>query len=250
MDRFSFAKRLAKKCGKIAMEDFKRSKSASYKKNSEIVTKTDKKIEKFIWNEIHRAFPNDSMLGEEFGLEKGSDNIWIVDPIDGTKNFYVGAPFFAISIAFYGEYDTFGVVYAPALGHFFYARQGEGAFENGRPIKCSSQDDLKKSLFIFCSGRDMKSRKRIGEIIGRITTKTNIRKFGSAAIETCYVASGRAEGFFAPGVHVWDVAAGAIIAREAGCTVSDMSGRRYGMNSNDFLVAGKVYKKILNLVRK
>jgi len=249
MDRFSFAKRLAKKCGEIAKRDFEKAKKFSYKKNSEIVTETDKKIERFIWKDIHKSFPEDSMLGEEFGLEKGSENVWIIDPIDGTRNFSSRIPFFAVSIGFYGEDDTFGIVYAPILNQFFYARQGEGAFENGKRIHCSDKTNLIKSVFLFCNGLDAKSRKRIGNILRKIVIKTNVKKLGSAAIETCYVASGRAEGFFVPGVHIWDVAAGAVIAKEAGCRVSDMNGKRFGINSDSFLVAGPIYRKSLNLVR-
>ncbi len=249
MDRFKFAIRLARKCGKIAKEDFEKSKKISYKKNAEIVTGTDKKIERLIWSEIHKAFPDDAMLGEELGLEKGSDNIWIVDPIDGTKNFSSGIPFFAVSIGFYGEDDVFGVVYAPMLRELYYARQGEGAFVNGKRIQCSKETNLKKSVFLFCNGLDHKSRRKLGSVLKKIVLKTNVKKFGSAAIETCYVASGRVEGFFVPGIHIWDVAAGAVIAKEAGCEVSDMHGKRFGMNSDSFLVAGDVYKKILRMIK-
>ncbi len=251
MNRFSFAKELARKCGGIAKKDFVSAKKISYKKNSEIVTSTDRKIERIIWREIHKNFPNDSMIGEEYGKRiKNLENIWIIDPIDGTRNFKSGIPFFAISISFYGEYDTFGVVYAPVLNEMFYARQGEGAFENGKRIKCSEEDNLKKSVFAFCNGLNKSSRKRIANILKKVLLRTNVRKFGSAAIESCYVASGRFEGMFLPGVHIWDVAAGAVIAKEAGCKVSDMNGKRFGINSDSFLAAGKVYNKILKLVKE
>jgi len=250
MNRFIFAKKLAKKCGRIAKKDFISKKEISYKKNAEIVTSTDKKIERFIWNEIHKNYPHDSMIGEEYGRKiKDYKNVWIIDPIDGTRNFESGIPLFAISIAFFGEYDTFGVVYAPAINQFFYARQGEGAFENGKEIHCSKEMNLKKSVFLFCNGLDIKSRKRIGNILKKIVLKTNVKKLGSAALETCYVASGRVEGFFVPGVHIWDVAAGMVISKEAGCKISDFKGNKFGINSKEILVSEpKIYNKIKKLL--
>ena len=182
----------------------------------DFVSNADTKAEKVIINELTKSRKNYSIISEEDGSKVNEDknNVWIIDPIDGTTNFLHGIPHFAISIALksYNEIVS-GVIYDPIKDEMFYAEKNNGAYFNNQRIKVSKKKNLENCLFATGSDNDEKNK-----------TKKNIkiRNFGSAALDMAYVAAGRLDGFFEKNLNIWDIAAGIIIIKEAGGIINDI----------------------------
>jgi myo-inositol-1(or 4)-monophosphatase len=182
----------------------------SIKGPSDFVSNADIKAEKTIIEELKKAKPNYSILSEEDGSEinKDSENVWIIDPIDGTTNFLHGVPHFSISIALKsGDEIISGLIYDPIKDEMFYAEKNNGAFFNNKRIRVSKKKEINNCLFATGGKEDSN--------IELIT-----RKSGSAALDMAYVAAGRYDGYFQNNLNLWDVAAGIIIVKEAGGTVN------------------------------
>ena len=179
----------------------------------DFVTNADIKAEKIIIEELIKSKRNYSIISEESEnkVENDKDNIWIIDPIDGTTNFLHGVPHFAISIALKTKNEIVsGVIYDPIKDEMFYAEKNNGAFFNNHRIRVSNKKELNSCLFAT-GGKD--SEKKID---------LNVRKSGSAALDLAYVASGRYDGYFQKNLNLWDVAAGIILIKEAGGIVSEI----------------------------
>ena len=191
----------------------------SIKGPSDFVTNADTKAEKIIIDELTRSRKNYSILSEESGSKenKDIDNVWIIDPIDGTINFLHGVPHFAISIALKSNNEIVsGLIYDPIKDEMFYAEKNNGAYFNNKRIRVSKRKKIEECL--FASGEiDNKNIKQ------KINTKLSIRKSGSAALDMAYVASGRYDGYFQKNLNLWDIAAGIIIVKEAGGQVNDLN---------------------------
>lgn len=194
---------------------------------TDMVTEFDKASEKLIVEGLCQQRPLDAIVGEEGTNVVGSSGItWHIDPIDGTTNFLYDLPAWAVSIgASDAQGPIAGVVYIPALGEMFSATRGGGAFLNGSPIRCNQITDVSHAL--VCTGfsyspeqRTIQSR-RVAKFIHLIR---DIRRAGAAAIDLCYVACGRIDAYFEENLHQWDIAAGILIAHEAGCTSGDFAG--------------------------
>ena len=191
----------------------------SIKGPSDFVTNADIKAEKIIIDELTKSRKNYSILSEESGLKENKDieNVWIIDPIDGTINFLHGVPHFAISIALKSNNEIVsGLIYDPIKDEMFYAEKNNGAYFNNKRIRVSKRKKIEDCLFAS------------GEIDNEnINQKTNakltIRKSGSAALDMAYVASGRYDGYFQKNLNLWDIAAGIIIVKEAGGQVNDLN---------------------------
>jgi myo-inositol-1(or 4)-monophosphatase len=182
----------------------------SIKGPSDFVSNADIKAEKIIIEELKKAKPNYSILSEEDGSEtnKDSENVWIIDPIDGTTNFLHGVPHFSISIALKsGDEIISGLIYDPIKDEMFYAEKNNGAFFNNKRIRVSKKKEINNCLFATGGKEDSN--------IELIT-----RKSGSAALDMAYVAAGRFDGYFQNRLNLWDVAAGIIIVKEAGGIVN------------------------------
>ena len=180
------------------------------------VSNADIKAEKIIIEELSRARKNYSILSEEDGSKVGKDknNIWIIDPIDGTTNYLHGVPHFAISIALKSNNEIIsGVIYDPIKDEMFYAEKNNGAYYNNQRIRVSKKKKLEDCL--FATG---------GNISEKNKTNTNIiiRGSGSAALDMAYVATGRFDGYFQKNLNIWDIAAGIIIIKEAGGTINEI----------------------------
>ena len=195
--------------------------------STDMVTEYDRSSERLIVDRILSARPDDAILGEEGADHSGTSGIeWLIDPIDGTTNFLYGLAGFAVSIA---ARDTdgplVGVVVIPSLGEVFSARRGGGAFCNGEPVSCSTTDRLGTALvatgFSYHPERRQRQAARVASIIGSIR---DIRRIGAAAPDLCYTASGRVDAYFEEYLNPWDLAAGEVIAREAGCRVGSLDG--------------------------
>lgn len=198
-------------------------RSVSDKAANDYVTAADKKAEELIESELRCTFPDDSFLGEEGGREGESDKLWIIDPIDGTVNFMNSFPCYTISIAFRDKDGMqLGVVALPRQNEVFSAMAGEGAFLNGERIHTEENADTKKSLALLVPPHRihqylddyMAKMRRLYEVI------SDVRSIGSAALSLCYVAAGRCDMYYEMGLHIYDIAAGALIVKEAGGTVT------------------------------
>ena len=185
----------------------------SVKGPSDFVSNADIKAEKIIIEELNKSKKNFSILGEESGsqLNKDQDNVWIIDPIDGTTNFLHGIPHFAISIALKSNNEIVsGLIYDPIKDEIFYAEKNNGAYFNNQRIRVSKKKELSSCLF-STGGKDKQNN------------DLNIRRSGSAALDMAYVAAGRYDGYFENNLHLWDIAAGIILVKEAGGIVNDIN---------------------------
>lgn len=232
-------------------ENFDRG-TVKLKAHHEIITKADLLSEKIIINKIKNNFPDHGILSEESGRTKSkSDFLWIIDPLDGTTNFSMHNPLWCVSIGLArGREVVLGVIYAPFLGELYVAEKGRGATRNGKKIKVSAR--AKKALHTFCHGReDGHIKKALKYYRRQKLNELDCRQMGSAAIELAYVAGGRTESLMIPGVNSWDVAAGALMAREAGGKVTDFNGRKWSLDSKDILASnGKIHKELLRTINK
>lgn len=192
--------------------------------DSDIVTVADKASEQIIINHIKNAYPAHAILSEEMGDNAiSSDYRWIIDPLDGTTNFSNGLPLFSVSIALeYCGKAIIGVVYAPYLNELFYATKGGGAWLNGNKIATSRKNSLAHSVVAtgFPVDKDRTNDNNLDNVTRVLPHVRGMRRLGSAAIDLCYVAAGFLDGYWEMNLHTWDVAAGRLIAEEAGAKCS------------------------------
>lgn len=214
----------------------------SMKGAGDFVSRADIKAESTIKETLMEARPAYGWLAEEGGEEKGSDGIhrWIVDPLDGTTNFLHGLPHFAISIALERKGEIVaGVIFDVAKDEMFVAEKGGGAFVNDRRLRVSARRDLGEAL--LATGVPFGARQTLPATLREFTRlmprTAGIRRFGSAALDLAYVAAGRYDGFWERELKPWDMAAGLVIAREAGALVQDLGGGDDMLSRGDVLAA-------------
>jgi len=262
MTRQQLAKKVAKEAGKYLLKGFFKfqPKEKSYKANRTTVTKYDKGAEKIILSAIKKYFPNDAILSEEAGANnKSSEYLWIVDPLDGTRNFTMRNPIFSVAIAVIHlpgkkierAIIQYGIVYVPVLKDLYEASAGKGARLNNKKIKVSKIAKLADAQHTFCHGQGSVYMSKSGRY-NLILKKKNIdaRQLGSAAIELALVASSRSESIVIPGANTWDVAAGVLLVREAGGKVTDIDNNMWRLNSRDMVATnGKVHKAVLKIFK-
>ena len=212
----------------------------SVKGPSDFVSNADIKAEKIIIEELSKAKKNFSILSEEYGskINKDKNNVWIIDPIDGTTNFLHGVPHFAISIALRTNNEIIsGIIYDPIKDEMFYAEKNNGAFFNNHRIRVSNKKEINSCLFAT-GGQD--DNKKIG---------LNIRRTGSAALDMAYVASGRYDGYFQKNLNLWDIAAGLILVKEAGGIVNEIDisqNKNIKITAASSAINDKMLKKLSN----
>ncbi len=249
------ARKAAKTAGKILNDLFGRVNKIVKKGEIDLVTEADLQSEEVIMKTIRHDFPQDSILTEESGSHKQLRNrVWLIDPLDGTTNFTHSFPFFAISIALEVDKEVvLGLVYSPRLGEHFEAVKGKGAFLNNHPIKVSQTRNLRESLlatgfpyYIY------KNPRGILELFEKMTVLVQgVRRPGSAAIDLCYVAAGRFDGFWEEGLNPWDTAAGSLIVTEAGGNVTDYQGFPYTPYQNNIMASNSlIYKAMLKVLNQ
>lgn len=223
------------------------------KGRNEFVTEIDHRAEQAICEVIHDFYPDHAVLAEERGQQGRHDFEWIIDPLDGTTNFIHGFPVFAVSIAVrHKDQLEHAVVYDPLRQEIFTASRGQGAQLDGRRIRVSRRLRLKDSLvatgFPYRLGQDdidgyMAMLKAV------LSESAGIRRPGSAALDLSYVAAGRVDGFWELGLKVWDIAAGALLIREAGGRISDFEGGdRYLDNGSVIAGNPKIYAALSKLL--
>jgi myo-inositol-1(or 4)-monophosphatase len=217
----------AKEAGEVLRKGFGWQHSVRYKGEVDLVTEVDEQAEQVIREILLGAFPTYGMLAEEGGTLVGEEDArWIVDPLDGTTNYAHGLPFFCVSVALErcGRV-VLGVVHDPMHEETFVAERGGGATLNGEPIKVSDTEELIRALIATGFPYDRAEMPEALELFGRFAATTQgMRRLGSAALDLCYVASGRLDGYYERGIWAWDIAAGNLILEEAGGKVTNYRG--------------------------
>jgi myo-inositol-1(or 4)-monophosphatase len=209
---------------------------------ADVFTEADVAAEQTVREILMRAQPRFGFLGEEGGLEPGSDpdHVWIVDPLDGTTNFLTGTPLFAVNIALARAGQVIaGVTYAPALDEMFHAESGGGAFLNGRQIRISARDNLGQAVLgVGIPFATKPHHDRFLTEMERLTTKVaGVRRLGAGALDMAWVACGRFDAYWEQDTSAWDMAAGAVIVREAGGVVTGTCGGKLDLMGRTVLAA-------------
>ena len=219
---------MARRAGEILRAGYEQEHQIAYKGTIDLVTEVDRQSERFLLEEVQRAFPGHQIISEEIGRVAGrAGDQWLIDPLDGTVNYAHGVPFFAVSIAYAHDGVTrLGAVYDPSRDELFSAELGEGAHLNGRRLHVSDTTELQKSLLVTGFPYDAWTTTRNNlDYFGRFTRLTQgVRRLGSAALDLCYVAAGRLDGFWELNLNSWDVAAGGLIAAESGAKITSIEG--------------------------
>ena len=253
-DFIAVARDAALKAGRMLRDNIHGIREIIYKGDINLVTEMDMRSEQTIVEMLRVAFPDHGIVAEEeTKLSNASDYTWIIDPLDGTTNYAHGYPCFAVSIALRHEDDVvLGVVYDPMRDELFAAQKGLGAYLNGKQIKVSQVDTLIKSLLAtgFPYDRKVSNKNNMNYFHGLLMASQEVRRDGSAALDLCYVAAGRLDGFWELKLKPWDVAAGSLVVHEAGGVVSDLSGNRFDMHGEEILASnGRIHRQMIDILQ-
>ena len=233
----SYVENLARQAGAILRAGYDKEHQVGYKGVIDLVTEVDHLSEKFLLGELQKDFPDHHIFSEESGIIQGNDeNIWYIDPLDGTVNYAHHIPIFCVSIAYASRSSAsrspsadlkLGAVYDPMRDEMFLAERGQGASLNGRSLHVSSVTELQRSLLVtgFPYNAWDTPQDNFANFVKFGKISQGVRRLGSAALDLCYVAAGRFEGFWEMALNPWDVAAGGLIAEEAGARVTDVQGQ-------------------------
>ena len=231
----------AEKASKTIIRDFGEVEKLQVSKKGphDFVTKTDKNVEKIIIEELSKTKNKYSILSEEIGIIKNKDkeNVWIIDPIDGTTNFLHGIPHFGICIALQSKNEIIsGLIFDPIKDEMFFAEKNKGAFLNNHRLRVSEKNSLEDCL--FSSNHE-----------GVKFSNFNIRYSGCAALDLAYVAAGRLDGFFQNSINLWDIAAGSLMVKEAGGIVNNIhefSNSNINIKASSDAINKKMLEKLKN----
>ena len=236
--------------GDILLSGFRsESTVVSYKCRTDLVTNIDNESEEYIVSSIQNRFKDHSVVAEEGrGRATESEFIWYVDPLDATNNYAHGIPFFCVSIGIYSRVEkriVSGAVFDPYHNEMFHAEKGKGAFCNGTPLRVSNISDLGVALLStgFPYAKDDMERNNLKEFNRFLPVIQCIRRIGSAALDLCYLASGRIDGYWEPLLKSWDTAAGSLIVQEAGGTVTTYDGSMYDPEFPQILASNSLLHK-------
>lgn len=243
------ARQAALAAGGVIREFLGRPAEVRTKGAADLVTEVDTRCEELIRGVLLGCFPSHAVLGEEGGGPRSLvDHLWLVDPVDGTRNFVHGYPWVGVSIALQvrGRVEV-GVVYDPVRDELFWAVRGEGAFLNGTRLSVSDTGELSDSLLLTGFNRfPQRQANLIAHLQGRCH---GVRRSGSAALDLCAVAAGRADGFWEWGLEAWDMAAGSLLVAEAGGTVTGVAGEPLDLHSPGILCTnGRLHRQLLDLL--
>lgn len=245
----------AEEAGKILLENFNKDFIIESKDSiSNLVTEVDKKSESKIIEIIKNDFPDDSILSEEIGSIEASSNCkWIIDPIDGTINYAHGIPLSCISIGVEKNGEIImGLVYNPMSGEKFFAEKNKGAYLNDNKISVTKENNLRKALLVTGFPYDSsRNPNKPVDVFGRfVMLDIPIRRLGSAALDLCWTACGRFDGFWEYNLNPWDTAAGFLILKEAGGLVTDFYGKDYSVYNKEILATnGLLHEDILKIIQ-
>jgi myo-inositol-1(or 4)-monophosphatase len=246
---------LARAAGKILRDGYEKDHDIQLKGVIDLVTEVDHQSEEFLLGEISRRWPDSRFVAEESGESGHGELIWYIDPLDGTVNYAHGIPIFCVSIACaWDDATRLGVVYDPMRDELFCAERGRGAQLNGRPLQVTRVAELRQSLLVTGFPYDTWTAKVNNlEYFGRFARLTQgVRRLGSAALDLCYVAAGRFDGFWELSLKPWDVAAAGLIAEQAGARVTNLQGKAdYLSPPLSILAAGpELYEKMVEVLNQ
>ena len=254
MKQLQTAKQAAYQAGQMIRSRIGKLKRVRYKGAINIVTDVDEKAEAMIVGLLKKSYPDYGILAEESPEQIKGDNKWIIDPLDGTTNFAHGFPFFAVSIALERAGETvLGVVYDPVRDEMFYAEKGKGAFLNKKRISVSTVNKMGQSFLATGFAYDFKAKKQnnLNHFSNFLMVSMAVRRAGAAALDLCYVACGRFDGFWELGLSPWDTAAAEFIIREAGGKVTDISGKKFSNYGKSIVASNNLmHKKMINILGK
>lgn len=242
-----------REAGSIALSHFNNLKNLEVSRKSprDLVTDADIAVEAFLKEALARHYPQFGFWGEESGQSANQSSRWIVDPIDGTHSFSRGQYFWGISVALEIDQELiFGAVYAPALNDYYCAEKGKGARKNGQSITVSNESNLADAMIAtgFACLRSYLEENNLQRFCKIAEVTTGQRRYGSAAIDLCLVADGQVDAFWEQELNLYDVAAGALIACEAGATVTDFQGNKGIYPKNILVTNGKILDQMLPLM--
>lgn len=243
----------AKLAGSYLLEKFRTNFAVSHKGVINLVTEVDVAAEELITARLRDAFPEHSILAEEKNTEdRGGECTWIIDPLDGTTNYAHGFPFFSVSIGLEisGRIE-FGIVYDPVRGECFTAQRGAGAFCNGGSLSVSDTDTLNAGLLATGFPYDIRTsdQNNLTNFCAFALNVQGLRRTGSAALDLCYVAAGRLDGFWEAKLNPWDCAAGFLIVEEAGGRITDYSGRSTTIYDAEVAASnGKIHEQMISVL--
>jgi myo-inositol-1(or 4)-monophosphatase len=226
-ERLRFAEELALQAGDLLRRGLGAMLEVGHKGAVDLVTEYDVQSEQLMVEAIRRAYPRDSILAEEGGESGAGELQWLLDPLDGTTNYAHGLPIFSVSIALARDGEILlGVVYDPTRGELFAASAGGGAWLDGRRLRVSSHDRLNDSLLVTGFPYDIRTNpdNNLDRFAALSLLTRGVRRLGSAALDLAYVAAGRFDGYWEARLSPWDWAAGILLVREAGGTVSRIDG--------------------------
>jgi len=233
------AERTARTAGKMLREAQSLAHHVEYKGTVNLVTEMDTMSEEFIVNEISSGFPHHAIVAEEGSeIDSSSEYRWYIDPLDGTTNYAHGLPIYCVSIGLEKSGELVcGVVYDPSLDEMFSATSGGGAFLNGKPIHVTAETELVRSLLVTGFPYDIRetAADNLDNFAAFAKRARAVRRLGSAAMDLCWTACGRFDGFWELKLSAWDMAAGVLICREAGGVVTDFGGEPYDLHSGRIL---------------
>lgn len=249
--------RAARTGGRVLLRYFGKELRIEYKGELNLVTEADRRSEAAILDVIRKAFPTHGVLAEESGEQGGSDSRdseykWIIDPLDGTTNFTHSFPFFCVSVGLAVRGSVvLGAVYDPVRKELFLGERGQGSTLNGKPIRVSKTENLIHSLLVTGFPYDLRNGPRNNlDYFSSLTLQAQgIRRTGSAALDLCYVACGRFDGFWEQDLLPWDTAAGLVIALEAGAMVTDFSKRPFDIYAKEIIASnGQIHDEIVKVL--
>jgi myo-inositol-1(or 4)-monophosphatase len=242
----------ARRAGEVLRAGFGTEHAITYKGEVDLVTEVDGEAERVISEELLGTFPTYGMLAEEGGELAGEDDLrWIVDPLDGTTNYAHGLSIVCVSIALERAGEVFlGVVHDPMGEETFIAERGRGATLNGDPINVSDTGELIRALIATGLPYDRAEMPEALELFGRFAATTRgMRRLGSAALDLCYVASGRIDGYYERGIWPWDLAAGSVILEEAGGKLTNYRGGVLDLDGREIVASnGRLHPSIMRLM--
>lgn len=254
---------LARRAGEILMEGYQRRPGfgnqikIEYKGVIDLVSEIDRRSEELLVSEIRRRFPDHHIVTEESGEFDGEGCFsWYIDPLDGTVNYLHGIPMFAVSIGVARDRILeLGVVYDPVRDECFSGERGRGAWLNGEPIRASQAEDLNHSLLVTGFPYDIRTSRRnnLNNFTRLSLLSQGVRRLGSAALDLCYTASGRVDGYWEISISSWDITAGVVIAREAGAAVSTLNGDSDFLRTPTSVVAAgtpAVHRQLLKVLNE
>jgi myo-inositol-1(or 4)-monophosphatase len=244
----------AQEAGRALIEHYNRPHDIVVKGLRDITTEADLQAEALAMEVVHRHFPTHRIVSEEASHSQATQDdgapTWYIDPLDGTTNYARGYPMFSVSVAMAqrGQVQC-GAVYHPLLGQLFTAARERGAYLNGQRLAVSGREQLIDALVLLDWPREPAMRTRSARFLSKLAPLTDaVRSGGSAALSLCYIAAGWADIYFQYTLSPWDVAAGMLIAAEAGATVTDLSGAPATLFQADWLVTnGRVHQDVLAL---